>query len=91
VGSALSTALQRRQRVGSTLGGSWERRQLRRLPWLTLIVSWALAHIIGASLAASCFMWLLFAGAVLVVLTVTVERFIHLLQVWDERKERHAG
>lgn len=85
MGSPLGPGVLHARRVVAGAGGSWERRQLRRLPMWSLVVAWALAHLTGASTAAACFMWLLFAGAVMIVATVAVERCIHLVQSWDGR------
>jgi hypothetical protein len=67
--------------------GSWERRQLRRVPLLALLVCWIVAAISQAEVA-HLFMWLLFSCMVVVTFLSLLERVIHCLDTWNGRQDR---
>jgi Flp pilus assembly protein TadB len=77
-------AVERTRRV-TISGDHVEPRQLYRLPFFSFGCCWMIAALTGAALAASCFMWLIFACAVALTTMFVMEGAIHVLHIWDCR------
>lgn len=73
--------------AADSLTGPWERRQLRRVPLLALLVCWIVAAILQAGVA-HLFMWLLFACMIGVAVLSLLERVIHCVDMWNGRQVR---
>jgi Flp pilus assembly protein TadB len=78
----LQTAVERARRV-ATGGVHVEPPRFYRVPLFSFGCCWMIAALTGAALAASCFMWLLFACSVALTMMFVMEGVIHVLHIWD--------